>query len=131
MLTQEDRERMDDILKAERAGYAYVYNLQGNREKEFLLSLEPENLANFIGSYGLHADRIVITDVLDHPVADTSGRFLNTCQEPKLLKELISLLPPIQTLEREPGPVLAVDRQSAQEYAAERERAMRERRLTM
>ena len=131
MVTQENKEQMDAIMNAEKAGYAYVYNLQGDREKEFLISLEPENLANFIGTYGLHADKIFITDIQDCPVADTYGWYLNRCPDQKLLKELIRFLIPIQTFEKRPGPVLAVDRQSAQEYAMERETEIKQRRLTM
>ena len=66
MVIQENKEQMDTIMNAKKAGYAYVYNLQGNREKELLLSLEPENLANFIGMYGLHADKILITDIYEN-----------------------------------------------------------------
>lgn len=117
-------------MNAERTGYACVYSLHGDREK-FLLSLEPENLANFIGTHGLHADKIVITDAMDCPVADTCGWFLNTCPDQKLLTELIPLLIPIQTFEKEPGPVRAADLQTAREYAMERENVMKERRLSM
>ena len=131
MVIQENKEQIDTIMNAKKAGYAYVYNLQGNREKELLLSLEPENLANFIGMYGLHADKILITDMQDCPVADTYGWYLNRCQDQKLLKEPLRFLIPIQRLEKEPGQVLAVDRQAAQEYAMEREMEIKHRRLTM
>lgn len=130
MVTQENKELMDNIMSAERTGYAYVYSLQGDRE-EFLLSLEPENLADFIGTHGLHADKIVITDAMDCLVADTCGWFLNTCPEQKMLTELLPLLIPIQTFEKEPGPVLAIDIKTAEECAMEREKAVKERILTM
>ena len=48
-----------DILDTESMGYACVYPLDNGGRKEYMISLSPENLANFIGTYGLEAEKIV------------------------------------------------------------------------
>ena len=52
-------------MDTESMGYAYVYPLDGGARKEYMLSLSAENLANFIGTYGLESEKIIVTDVLD------------------------------------------------------------------
>lgn len=54
-----------------------------------MLSLSAENLANFIGTYGLESEKIIVTDVLDRLVVNTQMWFLDTCPDQQLCRELI------------------------------------------
>ena len=49
-MTSDSRKMIQDIMDSESMGYAYVYPLDGDPRKEYLISLSPENIANFIGN---------------------------------------------------------------------------------
>lgn len=130
-MTQEDRKMVQDILDTESMGYACVYPRDGRNRKEYMISLSAGNLADFIGTYGLEADKIVITDVLDRLVVNTQMWFLDTCPDQQLCRELLASLAPIQLGEREPGQPLAVSRESADEYFREEDQMVTMAELAM
>ena len=47
-------------MDSESMGYAYVYPLDGSPRQEYLISMSPENMANFIGKQGYDAEKIII-----------------------------------------------------------------------
>lgn len=118
-MTPENRKMIHDIVDSESMGYAYVYPLDGSLRQEYLISLSPENMANFIGKHGYDAEKIIITDVLDHLVVNTSMAFLDTCPDQELCRKITGYLTPIQMGEKEAGTILAVDRDTADEYFSE------------
>lgn len=118
-MTSDSRKMIQDIMDSESMGYAYVYPLDGDPRKEYLISLSPENIANFIGNKGYDAEKIIITDVLDRLVVNTSMVFLDTCPDQKLCRKIIGYLAPIQMGEKEAGAILAVSRNTADEYFQE------------
>lgn len=130
-MTEADKKMISDIFDSESMGYAYVYPMGGNIRQEYLISLSPENIANFIGNQGFDAEKIIITDVADRLVVNTSMVFLDTCPDQELCQEIIGYLVPIQLGETEAGSVLAVGRDMANEYFAEEDRfvAMAEMRM--
>ncbi len=130
-MTQEDAKMICDIMDTESMGYAYVYPLENGNRKEYMLSLSAGNLADFIGTYGLEAEQIIITDVLDRLVVNTQMWFLDTCPDQQLCRELIGSLAPIQMGEREPGQPLAVSRKSADEYFREEDQMVTMAELAM
>lgn len=123
-MTQEDRAMISNIMDSEAMGYAYVYPLEGGARKEYMLSLLPENLADFIGTHGLEAEKIIVTDIVDRLVVDTRMWFLDTCPNQRLCRDLISRLAPIQMGEAEPGEVLAIERSLADEYFQEQDQGV-------
>ena len=130
-MTEADKKMISDIFDSESMGYAYVYPMGGNIRQEYLISLSPKNIANFIGKQGFDAEKIIITDVADRMVVSTSMVFLDTCPNRELCQEIIDYLAPIQWGETEVGAVLAVGRDTADEYFAEEDRfvAMAEMRM--
>ena len=89
-MTPESRKMIHEIMDSESMGYAYVYPLDGSPRREYLISLSPENMANFIGKQGYNAEKIIITDVLDRLVVNTSMVFLDTCPDQELCRRIIS-----------------------------------------
>lgn len=108
-----------DILDTESMGYACVYPLDNGGRKEYMISLSPENLANFIGTYGLEAEKIVVIDPFDRLIVNTQMWFLDSCPDRQLCRELIASLAPIQMGEQEARNPLAVNRETADEYFRE------------
>ncbi len=121
-MTEADKKIIFDIFDSESMGYAYVYPMGGDIRQEYLISLSPENIANFIGNHGFDAEKIIITDVADRLVVSTSMVFLDTCPNQELCQKIIDYLAPIQRGETEAGSVLAVGRDTADEYFAEEDR---------
>lgn len=107
---------MKRIMETGSIGYAYEYPDDGSPRREYMLTITPKNLANFIAAKGDEAERMVITDPLDRLVVDTVGGFLNNCPDQKLCRKIIGYLAPIQMGEKEAGEVLAVERDVAEEY---------------
>ena len=116
-------EMMGKIMDTERMGYAYVYPSDGKARKEYLIATTPENMANFVGSHFLDAQKMVITDFVDRLILDTCGGFIDTCPDQKLCMEINSHLAPIQMGEMEAGEILQLDRDQADAYFAAEDRA--------
>lgn len=116
-------EMMGKIMDTERMGYAYVYPSDGKARKEYLIAITPENMANFVGSHFLDAQKMVITDFVDRLILDTCGGFIDTCPDQKLCMEINSHLAPIQMGEKEAGEILQLDRDQADAYFAVEDRA--------
>ena len=116
-------EMMGKIMDTERMGYAYVYPSDGKARKEYLIATTPENMANFVGSHFLDAQKMVITDFVDRLILDTCGGFIDTCPDQKLCMEINSHLAPIQMGEQEAGEILQLDRDQADAYFAAEDRA--------
>lgn len=117
-------EMMGKIMDTERMGYAYVYPSDGKARKEYLIATTPENMANFVGSHFLDAQKMVITDFVDRLILDTCGGFIDTCPDQKLCMEINSHLAPIQMGEKEAGEILQLDRDQADAYFAAEDRAV-------
>lgn len=105
-------------------GYVYVYPMDGGARKEHYVSMTPENIANYIGTYMFEAESMVFTDILDNLELNTFGCFINTCPSRRLCMELQELLFPIQCGDEEPGEVLALDRRVADEYFRQEDEAV-------
>lgn len=116
-------EMMEKIMDTERMGYAYVYPSDGKARKEYLIATTPENMASFVGSLFLDAQKMVITDFVDRFILDTCGGFIDTCPDQKLCVEINAHLVPIQMGEREAGEILQLDRDQAEAYFAAEDRA--------
>ena len=116
-------EMMGKIMDTERMGYAYVYPSDGKARKEYLIATTPENMANFVGSHFLDAQKMVITDFVDRLILDTCGGFIDTCPDQKLCMEINPHLAPIQMGEKEAGEILQLDRDQADAYFAAEDRA--------
>ena len=116
-------EMMGKIMDTERMGYAYVYPSDGKARKEYLIATTPENMANFVGSHFLDAQKMVITDFVDRLILDTCGGFIDTCPDQKLCMEINSHLAPIQMGEKEAGEILQLGRDQADAYFAAEDRA--------
>ena len=116
-------EMMGKIMDTERMGYAYVYPSDGKARKEYLIATTPENMANFVGSHFLDAQKMVITDFVDRLILDTCGGLIDTCPDQKLCMEINSHLAPIQMGEKEAGEILQLDRDQADAYFAAEDRA--------
>ena len=117
-MNQKEKQMVERIMDTEAIGYAYLYPAAGGERKEYLISTTPENLANFVGGHFMDARQMIVTDMLDRLILDTAGGFLNLC------REILKSLAPIQMGEAEPGEILAVDRDTADEYFMEEDQAV-------
>lgn len=84
----------------------------------YLFENTPLNIACFIGSRPM-AEWIIITDLLDREILSTYGWFIDRCIDQGLLKEVMSVLVPIQLGEAEPKPLLSVTEDVLDEYLSQ------------
>ena len=113
---KKEKSMIERILDGERVGYAYFYPSDGGKRQEFYISTTPENLANFLGSHYLDAEKMVITDICDRLILDTIGGYMNNCPDQELCREIIPYLVPIQRGEKNSGEILMVTRDEADAY---------------
>lgn len=99
-----------------RLGYAYLYPLDGGERKEFLFEMTPENIANFIGFHQWDTEKMILTDMLDRLLLETTGGFIFDCPDQNLCREIISFLAPIQMGEREAKPFPIISNDDYEEY---------------
>ena len=130
-MKQEVYDMVERIMDTEMMGYAYLYPRGEEIRKEYLISTTLENLVNFIGHHLGDAVKIVITDMMDRLILDTVGGFLDTCPDQELCLKLIGQLAPIQMGEKEPGEVLAVDRELSEENFREEDQMVTMMELAM
>ncbi len=90
------KEKVEKILDEGNVGYAYLYPNDGSERQEFVFSMMPENIANFLGSHFLDAGKMILTDQADRLILDTCGGFINCCPDKRLRAEVVNLLAPIQ-----------------------------------
>lgn len=122
-MDQKTIDMVNRIMDTERMGYAYVYPSDGSAREEYLIATTPENMANFVGSRFLSAQKIIITNIVDRLILDTCGGFIDTCPDQKLCMEINSQLVPIQMGEKAAGEILQLDRRQADAYFAAEDRA--------
>ena len=111
-----EKSMMEKIQDSGRVGYAYFYPSDGGNRQKFYISTTPENLANFLGSHYLDAEKMVITDIVDRLILDTVGGYINNCPDQELCREIIPYLAPIQRGEKNAGEILMVTRDEADAY---------------
>ena len=115
---------MDEKLKAKvekmmeegNIGYAYLYPSSGGARQEFVFSMTPSNIANFLGSNFLKARKMILTDWGDRLILDTCGGFIDHCQNQELLSQILPILAPIQMGEKEAEDFPIVTRDEYDEY---------------
>ena len=130
-MNPKEKQMLERIMAAQVIGYAYLYPADGGQRKEYLISTTPENLANFVGSHFMDVQQMTVTDMLDRLILDATGGFLNRCPDQSLCREILKFLAPIQMGETEPGEILAIDRDAADEYLREEDQAVTMAELSM
>lgn len=89
-MKQEDIEKVEKVEQAIdgfNVGYAYLYPNDDSARQEYVFDMTPENIANFLGSHQFDAEKIVLTDMLDRLILDTTGGFINNCPNQELCKK--------------------------------------------
>ena len=117
-MKQKDREMIEKIMDSGNIAYAYMYPRGGGVRQEYLISATPENIANFLGSHMFGVDKMIITDIADRLILNTCGCFIDCCPDQTLCRQIVPILAPIQQGE-EPGEVLGVTREAADQYFRE------------
>lgn len=109
------REKVEKIMDEGNVGYAYLYPSNNTARQEFVFSMTPENIANFLGSHFLNARKMILTDLADRLILDTYGGFIDHCQNRELLHDIIGLLTPIQMGKTKPTefPIITRDEYDA------------------
>lgn len=105
----------EEILGKDYAGYAYIYPLSGGRQ-EYVFDMTPENIANFLGAHQFDAEKIVLTDMLDRLIPNTTGGFIDQCPDQELCSRIIPFLAPIQMGETEAQEISMVTMEAFDEY---------------
>lgn len=107
-LTSKDIQDMESILRAGFVGYAYLYPHGAEIPQVYVLSMAPENIANFIGQHRANCSEMTLTDRMDTTILTTFGGFIDKCSDRELLRSVLQYLVPIQMGEAGPKEVAAV-----------------------
>lgn len=110
------KEKVEKIMEEGNVGYAYFYPGNMHAREEFVFSMTPKNIANFLGSHFLEARKMILTDLADRLILDTYGGFVDHCQDKELLHNIIGLLTPIQMGKVKPEEFLIITRDEYDEY---------------
>lgn len=108
--------KVEEIMDEGNVGYAYLYPSSGMAREEFVFSMTPENIANFLGSHFLEARKMILTDLADRLILDTYGGFIDHCQDRKLLSEILAILAPIQMGKTKPAEFSIITRDEYDAY---------------
>ncbi len=108
------KEVLAELLKKDLV-VGYVYGLDGERQEYYIVK-SPSNIASFIILKKKHADKIVLTDMLDRLILNTFGEFINRCPDQKLLREITKELVPMQMGDKKPDDIVIVSMEEAQAF---------------
>lgn len=123
-MNEKDIEAVENAIDGFYVGYAYLYLSAGGAREEYVFDMTPENIASFIGSHQFDAEKIVLTDMVDRLILDTSGGFINNCPNQELCKQVVSHLAPIQMGDEEPKEFPCVTRELFDQYVVMEEEAV-------
>lgn len=117
-MNDKERKEVETMLESSdgNIGYAYLYPRDGGARQEFVFEMTPENIANFIGAHPYDAKKIILTDILDRLILETTGGFLDRCPDQNLCRQINSVLAPIQMGEEEAQEFPMVTRDAYDEY---------------
>lgn len=107
-LTAKDIEKVETIFRTGRIGYAYLYPHGAELPQVYVLSMTPENIANFIGQHRADCSEMTLTDRLDVTILTTYGEFIDKCPNKEMLRDVLQYLLPIQMGEAAPKDIPAV-----------------------
>jgi hypothetical protein len=127
-----NREELYEMMD-EKLGYAYVYE-KGNNGKhtDYMFSMTPENIANFISKNAYSADKVILTDMCDRLIVESIyGGFIMNCPNQELCQNIISYLAPIQQFEIEPKDFPVATRDEMEELWNEEEMSVMEAEISM
>lgn len=110
------KEKVEKIMEEGNVGYAYLYPSNNAERQEFVFSMTPKNIANFLGSHFLDASKMILTDQLDRLILDSHGGFINCCPDQNLCKDILKYLVPIQMEHQDAEEFLMVTRDEYNEY---------------
>ena len=109
-------EELYELMEDGNLGYACVYK-QGDHgmHTDYMFKMTAENIANFIGENAYSADKIIMTDMCDSLICEsTYDGFIMNCPDQNLCREIISHLAPIQMGEVEPKEFRVATREEMQ-----------------
>lgn len=117
-MNEEDRKAVETMLENSegRLGYAYLYPSDGGERKEIVFEMTPENMAQFIGAHPYDAEKIILTDMCDRLILETSGGFIDRCPNQELCQQILLILAPIQMGETEAKDFPYISRELFDEY---------------
>ena len=97
-MNEEDRKAVESMLENSngRIGYAYLYPSGGGERQEIVFEMTPGNMAQFIGAHPYDVEKIILTDLCDRLILETSGGFIDRCPNQELCQQIIQILAPIQ-----------------------------------
>lgn len=115
-ISTEEKEAVEKVMDGYRVGYAYLYPMEGIDRQEYVFDMTPENIASFIGSHMFDAQKMVLTDMVDRLILDTTGGFINNCPNQELCQQIVPILAAIQMGEAEAGDFPIVTRELYERY---------------
>lgn len=130
-MTKKEIEAVEQLMEGYHVGYAYLYPLEGVERQEYVFDMTPENITNFIGSH-LHASqKMVLTDMFDRLILETSGENISSCPNQELCNKILSILAPIQSGDSEVKEFPIVTREQYDSYCQMEEEAVMRAEISM
>ncbi len=130
-MNKEETELVSKVMEGYQVGYAYLYPNEGGPREEYVFDMTPENIANFIGQHIFDAEKMVLTDMCDRLILDTSGCFIDNCPNQRLCSQILERLVPIQIGEKEPIVFPIVKRNTFDEFIFMEEQAVMQGEMSM
>lgn len=106
----------------------YVNGCDGTKQT-FYFEKSPANIANFIMLHQENTDQIILTDMADHLILNTLGKFINRCPDKIFLQEVLKKLEPMQTGGKEPIGIMEVSEEEFQRLLFEEDQRITEKEL--
>lgn len=102
---------IESILRSGNYGYAYFYKKSNEPPAVFLMTMSPENIANYLGAHQYDCYKMILSDKFDVQILDTIGGFINHCDDRELCQKILPHLIPIQQCKKkaEQVPMVSYD----------------------
>lgn len=104
-LTVGEIHTIESILRTGNYGYAYFYKKSNEPPAVYLMTMTPENIANYLGAHQYDCYKMILSDKFDVQILDTIGGFINHCADRELCQKILPHLIPIQQCKKKAEPV--------------------------
>ena len=115
-MTQDDIEMIEKIMDSGKMGYAYLFPSDGGETKGYLVSIQPQNIAEFVNCYSQEGMRIIITDMAERPVIEVHGAKIEVCTDFKFGNIVTDKLNSGRNHGEQNTSLLAVPKETADQY---------------
>ena len=122
-MTQKDIKIIEKIMDSERMGYACFLSSDGKSAKEYLVSTTPANIASLVRRCCREGASMKVVDMAERVLLETEEAQIKNCTSSELRGAIEDILSLAVSSVEQASEILAVPKETAEQYFFEEDQA--------